>query len=81
MEIILRILIVAVIGLLAWMIVSRLLRRGRSRGLRERLLVLCRDDVGRVDRLVQLERDRTPGLSEVEAYRRAISRLERDVGR
>lgn len=81
MAIIIRILIVAVIGLLVWMIVSLLLRRGRSRGLHERLLVLCRDDAGQVDRLVQLERDRTPGLSEVEAYRRAISRLERDVGR
>ena len=81
MAIIIRILIVAVIGLLVWMIVSLLVRRGHSRGLRERLLVLCRDDVGRVDRLVQLERDRTPEINEVKAYRRAISRLERDVGR
>ena len=81
MPIIIRILIVAVIGLLVWMIVGLLLRRGRSGGLHDRLLVLCRDDAGRVDRLVQLERERTPGISEAEAYRRAISRLERDVGR
>ena len=81
MEVIIRILTVVVIGSLVWMIVTLLLRRGHSRGLRERLLVLCRDDAGQVDRLVQLEHDRTPGIGEPEAYRRAISRLERDLGR
>ena len=81
MVVIIQIFVVVLIAFLAWKVANLLFVRGRSKALRERLLVLCRDDVGRVDRLVQLEHDRTPGIGEAEAYHRAISRLERDLGR
>lgn len=81
MVVIIQIFVVVLIAFLAWKVANLLFVRGRSKALRERLLVLCRDDVGRVDRLVQLEHDRTPGIGEAEACRRAVSRLERDLGR
>ena len=81
MVVIIQILVVVLIAVLAWKVANLLFLRGRSKALRERLLVLCRDDEGRAERLVKLEQDRSPGVSKVQACRRAISRLERDVGR
>jgi hypothetical protein len=41
-----------------------------------RLKTLHNEDL--IDRLVQAERERTPGVSEVECYRAAVERWERD---
>jgi hypothetical protein len=55
---------------------SRVLGRGRKE--RALLLHMCFGDQEAASRLIQGERSRSPGLSEAQACRRAIQRLQRD---
>lgn len=45
---------------------------------RQNLLVACFGDRERMERLIQYEKKRAPGLSEEEAVLRALERIERD---
>jgi hypothetical protein len=45
---------------------------------RARLLQICFGDQTAVDRLIEGERSRAPGIPEAEACRRAIQRVRRD---
>jgi hypothetical protein len=51
---------------------------GELAGLRKNLRMKTLGNDALIDRLVQAERERMPGLSEVDCYRAAIDRWERD---
>jgi len=51
---------------------------GADRKERARLISMCSGDQEAADRLIKGERSRTPGLSQAQACRRAIERLQRD---
>ena len=53
-------------------------RRGMLRLLETQLRRICFGDNGQVERLINSEMTRTPGISRVEAARRAVGRYQRD---
>ena len=53
-------------------------RRAPSRNAETRLLRMCRGDRGQVERLIEGELRRSPGIARHEAAARAVRRYERD---
>ena len=72
------VLAVALIAFL-WIAVRSTRSGARSSARREtELLLLCRHDAERAERLIELELRRAPQISRGEAIRRAVARYRRD---
>lgn len=63
----------AIVGIWLW-----LTYRNRSRDMEGELRRICMGDARQVERLIQGELIRAPGLSRAEAARRAVERYRRD---
>ena len=68
--------ILGVIVVAAWLWLRR--TSGRSRQAETQLRRICLGDDGQVERLVNGEMTRSPGISRAEAASRAVQRYERD---
>ena len=67
--------LLAVAGLAAWWVA----RRGSgSRRAETRLRQICLGNAAQMERLIEVERARAPGISRTEAATRAVLRYERD---
>lgn len=63
-----------IVGLGAWL----WLRGGRALDAESHLRRICLGDDGQVERLIDAETARTPGISRAEAATRAVRRYQRD---
>lgn len=70
--------IAAVVGVIVW-VVSRTARRSSWRSPERQLERMVGRDAA--ERLIRYEKERTPGLSQAQAAKRALERAEYDRGR
>jgi len=70
------VLIAGLVVLAAWSWHRR--RGGGAREAETKLLRICLGDTGQVERMIDAEMTRMPGISRAEAASRAVSRYERD---
>ena len=67
--------LVATVGLVVWWAAGR---SGGARRAETRLRHICFGNAAQVERLIEAEHTRTPGISRAEAVTRAVLRYERD---
>ena len=67
--------LVATVGLVVWWAAGR---SGGARRAETRLRHICFGNAAQVERLIEAEQTRTPGISRAEAVTRAVLRYERD---
>lgn len=74
-----------VVGIVLYLLLRLLLRRRGKKakvevfGAEDELIRLCHGDQAKVDRLIGLERKRSPNISRSEAARRAAQSIRRDM--